>query len=102
MTGTSRVRTATGTFTWAAVILLIASWFFFMAASVETPWIDNMTADGTGPLVVTIAMTVPFLLVLLGVRLFLYRTARTAVLLGWAASIPLFAALTVVAHDMVS
>ncbi|MBB2946783.1 hypothetical protein FB565_006551 [Actinoplanes lutulentus] len=101
MTGTSRLRTAGGTFTWALVIMVIAAWFFYMAAGSETAWMENLTDDGTGTAVATAAIVVPFLLVLLGVRLFLFRSARLAVVLGWAASLPLFLGLYLAARDAV-
>ncbi|MEU4695157.1 hypothetical protein [Actinoplanes sp. NPDC023714] len=100
MTGTSRFRTATGTFVWAAVILVIAFWFFYMGAASETAWMENITDDGTGPAVATALITVPFLLVLLAVRLYLFRRERAGVVLGWAAALPVSAGLYMVAVSM--
>ncbi|BBH68723.1 hypothetical protein ACTI_54080 [Actinoplanes sp. OR16] len=70
------------------MILAVAFWFFFMGAASETAWMESLTGDGTGPAVATALITVPFLLVLLGVRLYLFRRERVGVMLGWAAALP--------------
>ena len=100
MTGASRFRTATGTFVWAAVILAIAFWFFFMGTAAETAWMDNLTDDGTGPAVATALITVPFLLILLAVRLYIFRRERVGVVLGWAAALPVSVGLYLGAVSM--
>lgn len=95
----SRLRIATTTFGWAMVILAVAAWFFWTAYATEVPWMERLSPHGVGTVTATSWLAAPCLLLLLAIMLVRFRGARPAALLGWAASLPLFAALFLVAYN---
>ncbi|MEU4426331.1 hypothetical protein AB0F81_37390 [Actinoplanes sp. NPDC024001] len=99
---TSRLRVGLSVFRWALVLLVVMAWFLWTAAAVETPWIDGLADDGTGAVIMTALIAVPLLLALLAAQLHRFRDARRAVLLGWLAVLPLFAALLVAGYQISS
>lgn len=76
------------------------AWFFWMAAVVESDWIDGLADDGTGPVIAAAVLAVPLLLALLVAMLRRFRGARRAVLLSWLAGLPLFGALLIAGHHL--
>jgi hypothetical protein len=86
-------------FGWAMTILAGTAMFFWLAYATEVPWMERMGANGTGTAIATAWMVAPVLLGLIAVMLYRFRDARLPVLLGWAASLPLFAGLYAVAYS---
>lgn len=93
MVETPRWRAAFTVFGWATAILVATACFFWTALAVEVPWMQRVGGHGTGTVTATFWLTAPFLVILLGAAFLRFRDARWAVLLGWSASLPLFAAL---------
>ncbi|GAA3955884.1 hypothetical protein [Actinoplanes auranticolor] len=89
----SPLRVGASVFRWATAILVVVAWFFWMAAAVESDWIDGLADNGTGAVIATALLAVPLLLALLAAMLHRFREARLAALLSWGASLPLFGAL---------
>jgi hypothetical protein len=94
-----RLRAGTTVFGWAMAILAAAAGLFWTADVTEVAWMEGMGGNGTGTVIATSWMAAPFLLVLLAVALVRFRNARSAVLLGWVASLPMAVALYVAAYS---
>jgi hypothetical protein len=87
------LRVGASVLRWAGVILALVMWFFWMAAAVESDWIDGLADNGTGPVIATALLAAVLLLALLVAMLQRFRGARLAALLSWGATLPLFGAL---------
>jgi hypothetical protein len=99
MVAKTGVRAGFTVFGWAVTILVGTAMFFWVASATEVPWMERMGANGTGTTIATAWMVAPVLLGLVVVMLLRFRDARLPVMLGWVASLPLFAGLYAVAYS---
>jgi len=99
MVAKTGLRAGFTVFGWAMALLAGTAMFFWVASATEVPWMERMGANGTGTTIATAWMVVPVLLALAVVMLLRFREARLPVMLGWLASLPLFAGLYALAYS---
>ena len=96
----SPLRVGASVFRWATTILVVVAWFFWMAAAVESDWIEGLADNGTGAVTAAALLAVALLLALLVATLRRFREVRRAALLSWVATLPLFGALLVFGYHL--
>jgi hypothetical protein len=82
------------------VVLAGTALFYLLAYAVEVPWMERMGSNGTGTAIATAWLTAPALLLLIAVMLIRFRETRLPALLGWTASLPLFAGLFAATYSL--